>query len=60
MALNAHSENLSADDNQHTYYAQHEAGHLRVMQQNIPRQRLYQYRKQAYIEGINDDFLLAG
>jgi DHA2 family multidrug resistance protein len=61
MALNAHSEIYQQTTTNIRYYAQHEAGTspgdaAKYSQTAI----ISNIGKQAYIEGINDDFLLAG
>jgi DHA2 family multidrug resistance protein len=61
LALNARSESYQQTTKNIRYYAQHEAGAspgdaAKYSQTAI----LSNINKQAYIEGINDDFLLAG
>jgi DHA2 family multidrug resistance protein len=61
LALNAHSETYQQTTKNIRYYVQHEAGvspgdAAKYSQTAV----LSNINKQAYIEGINDDFLLAG
>jgi MFS transporter, DHA2 family, multidrug resistance protein len=61
MALNARSESYQETSKDLRFYAQHEAGASpAVAAQYSQTAILTNINKQAYIEGINDDFLLAG
>jgi MFS transporter, DHA2 family, multidrug resistance protein len=61
MALNERSETFQQTTKNIRYYVQHEAGISPVDAVRYSRAAiLSNISKQAYIEGINDDFLLAG
>ena len=61
QTVNVHSESFQQTTKNIRYYVQHEAGASPVDADRYPQTAIMSnINKQAYIEGINDDFLLAG